>query len=426
MNADEVQVNQVFIGGLPAETTLDSLNRHLASLNVTVVSSSVFQDSDGRSKGCALAACQTADEAAAAVSCIDKSMLDDKEIFARMDRGPRRQQRHATVNQDMTWLYVGNLTLDAQADALRELFAQYGTVTNARIGRNKRRDNFEQTRGWGTVQFSSVNEAEAAMAGLHGTQFQGQELAVEVLKSPPRERKPRERKAREPRTRAAADDATPAEPPNKCSVYVGNIQTDEDDELKALFAPFGEVVNVEIARNMRSQRMRGWGAVDMATEEQAAAAVAALNGSTFQELELTVEPRMGPAKRERRQRKPRSRRTEDGEDEANEGGRRRQREPRERKEPELVAVANPGCHLFVGNFGWDVTDDELRDIFAPCGTVVNATVTMNKKADRSRGWGTVEMSTAAEAEQAAGQLHDFQYQERALVVRLDQHVVAAH
>jgi len=185
MNADEVQVNQIFIGGLPAETTLDGLNSHLASLNVTVVSSSLFQDSDGRSKGCALAECQTADEATAAVSCIDKSVLDDKEIFARMDRGPRRQQRHATVNQDMTWLYVGNLTLEVQADEIRELFAEFGTVTNASIGRNKRRDNFEQTRGWGTVQFSSVAEAEAAMAELNGTQFQGRDIDVEVLKSPP-------------------------------------------------------------------------------------------------------------------------------------------------------------------------------------------------------------------------------------------------
>lgn len=419
MSADaEVKVNQIFIGGLPAETTLDGLNSHLASLNVTVVTSSLFQDSDGRSKGCALAEFQTADEAIDAVSVIDKSVLDDKEIFARADRGPRRQQRHATVNQDMTWLYVGNLTLEVQADEIRELFAEFGTVTNASIGRNKRRDNFEQTRGWGTVQFSSVAEAEAAMAELNGTQFQGRDIDVEVLKSPPRERKPRERKAREPRTRAA-EDAT-AEPPNKCSVFVGNLQTDEEDDLEALFAPFGEVVKVEIARNRR------WGAVDMATEDQAAAAVAALHGSTFQEAELTVEPRLGPAKRERRQRKPRGERR-GGDDEDNLGGRRRQREPREpreRKEPELVSVANPGCHLFVGNFGWDVTDDELADIFAPIGTVVNATVTMNKKQDRSRGWGTVEMSNAAEAEQAAGQLHDFEYKERALVVRLDKHVVA--
>lgn len=56
--------------------------------------------------------------------------------------------------------------------------------------------------------------------------------------------------------------------------------------------------------------------------------------------------------------------------------------------------------LFVGGLSWDTTDDSLKSFFASAGTVVSANVIKDKYTGRSRGFGFVEMSTDAEAEEA--------------------------
>jgi RNA recognition motif-containing protein len=57
--------------------------------------------------------------------------------------------------------------------------------------------------------------------------------------------------------------------------------------------------------------------------------------------------------------------------------------------------------LFVGNLGFSLSDETLRDAFAEVGSVIRAEVVRDRFSGRSRGFGFVEMSTAAEAERAA-------------------------
>ena len=61
--------------------------------------------------------------------------------------------------------------------------------------------------------------------------------------------------------------------------------------------------------------------------------------------------------------------------------------------------------LFVGGLSWDTTDDKLREFFAQVGTVVSATVITDKYSGRSRGFGFVEMSSEAEAQEAVQKLN---------------------
>lgn len=56
--------------------------------------------------------------------------------------------------------------------------------------------------------------------------------------------------------------------------------------------------------------------------------------------------------------------------------------------------------LFVGGLSWDTTDESLKSFFASAGSVVSANVIKDKYTGRSRGFGFVEMSTDAEAEEA--------------------------
>jgi RNA recognition motif-containing protein len=53
--------------------------------------------------------------------------------------------------------------------------------------------------------------------------------------------------------------------------------------------------------------------------------------------------------------------------------------------------------LYVGNLGWNVTDDQLRTLFAAHGTVQFAQVVTERDTGRSKGFGFVEMATDQEA-----------------------------
>jgi cold-inducible RNA-binding protein len=65
-------------------------------------------------------------------------------------------------------------------------------------------------------------------------------------------------------------------------LYVGNLSHDSTTEgLRAKFAQFGEVTDVQLVIDRYSGRPRGFAFVTMATPEQAAQAVAKLNGATL-------------------------------------------------------------------------------------------------------------------------------------------------
>ncbi len=59
-----------------------------------------------------------------------------------------------------------------------------------------------------------------------------------------------------------------------------------------------------------------------------------------------------------------------------------------------------GSKLYVGNLPFSVGDQELGDAFTRFGTVSSAKVIMDRDSGRSKGFGFVEMSSDAEAQQA--------------------------
>jgi cold-inducible RNA-binding protein len=72
--------------------------------------------------------------------------------------------------------------------------------------------------------------------------------------------------------------------------------------------------------------------------------------------------------------------------------------------------------LFVGSLSWNVSDDQLRDLFATVGTVVSANVIKDRDSGRSKGFGFVEMSSDDEAKAAVDQLNGKELDGRAINV----------
>jgi RNA recognition motif-containing protein len=72
--------------------------------------------------------------------------------------------------------------------------------------------------------------------------------------------------------------------------------------------------------------------------------------------------------------------------------------------------------LYVGGLPFSVTDERLKELFDPHGTVESAKVITDRYTDRSRGFGFVEMSTQQEAEQAIKALNATEIDGRSLTV----------
>jgi RNA recognition motif-containing protein len=72
--------------------------------------------------------------------------------------------------------------------------------------------------------------------------------------------------------------------------------------------------------------------------------------------------------------------------------------------------------LFVGSLPFTTTSDQLGQIFAKAGKVVEANVVMDKMTGRSRGFGFVEMETEEEAKKATDELNGTEVEGRKIFV----------
>ena len=79
-------------------------------------------------------------------------------------------------------IYVGNLSFQATEDDIREVFAEYGTVSRISLPIDRETG---RKRGFAFVDLSTETEEDAAIAELDGAEWLGRELKVNKAK--PRE-----------------------------------------------------------------------------------------------------------------------------------------------------------------------------------------------------------------------------------------------
>jgi cold-inducible RNA-binding protein len=72
--------------------------------------------------------------------------------------------------------------------------------------------------------------------------------------------------------------------------------------------------------------------------------------------------------------------------------------------------------IFVGNFSFNFTEEQLRQLFEPFGAVDSASVVTDRDTGRSRGFGFVEMANDTEAAAAIEALNGKDSGGRALTV----------
>lgn len=74
--------------------------------------------------------------------------------------------------------------------------------------------------------------------------------------------------------------------------------------------------------------------------------------------------------------------------------------------------------LYVGNLSFDATSEDLQELFAPSGEVLDAIIVTRPGGGRPRGFGFVTMEDAAAADSAIAQLDGLEVAGRALKVNV--------
>ncbi|MBD3369997.1 RNA-binding protein [Candidatus Fermentibacteria bacterium] len=72
--------------------------------------------------------------------------------------------------------------------------------------------------------------------------------------------------------------------------------------------------------------------------------------------------------------------------------------------------------LFVGGLSWSITDDTLREAFAPHGEIEEAKVILDRNTGRSRGFGFVTFESAENAKAAMEAMDNAVLEERSIHV----------
>jgi RNA recognition motif-containing protein len=73
------------------------------------------------------------------------------------------------------------------------------------------------------------------------------------------------------------------------SIYVGNLSYEvTQDTLTAVFAEYGSVKRVQLPTDRETGRLRGFGFVEMSTDEEETSAIDALDGAEWMGRDLKV------------------------------------------------------------------------------------------------------------------------------------------
>jgi RNA recognition motif-containing protein len=76
-------------------------------------------------------------------------------------------------------IYVGNLGYSIENSTLADKFAEYGSVTSAKVIMDR---DTNRSKGFGFVEMSTSEEAAHAISELNGTEFGGRQINVTEAK----------------------------------------------------------------------------------------------------------------------------------------------------------------------------------------------------------------------------------------------------
>ena len=271
-------------------------------------------------------------------------------------------------------VFIKNLDKSIDNKALYDTFSAFGNILSCKVAT----DDSGSSKGYGFVHYETQDAATLAVTKVNGMLLNGKKVFVGFFVP------------RKDRTdTGAAADAT------FTNVFFKSLPVEVDeDQLKELCSPFGEVKSVVVMKDGES-KSKGFGFVDFAEHDDATKAIEELNGKDHNGKALFV----GRAQKKRD----------------------RERELRDKFDALKLERANKftGVNLYVKNLDDIVDDEKLREAFAPYGNISSAKVMGDDKGN-SKGFGFVCFASTEEATKAVSEMNGHLLGNKPLYVALAQ------
>ncbi|XP_063055633.1 polyadenylate-binding protein 1A [Engraulis encrasicolus] len=250
---------------------------------------------------------------------------------------------NAAPSYPMASLYVGDLHPDVTEAMLYEKFSPAGPILSIRVCRDM---ITRRSLGYAYVNFQQPADAERALDTMNFDVIKGR--PVRIMWS---QRDPSLRKS------------------GVGNIFIKNLDKSIDNKaLYDTFSAFGNILSCKVVCDENGSK--GYGFVHFETQEAAERAIEKMNGMLLNDRKVFV-------------------------------GRFKSRKERE---AELGARAKEFTNVYIKNFGEDMDDEKLREIFGKFGPALSIRV-MVDETGRSKGFGFVSYERHEDAQRAVDEMN---------------------
>ncbi|KAK9123063.1 hypothetical protein Sjap_012665 [Stephania japonica] len=197
---------------------------------------------------------------------------ESRRLFAVAEETPVSTQDSSEAARK---LYVGNIPRKVGNDELKRIFDEHGAVEKAEVMFDKYSG---RSRRFAFVTMKTVEDANAAIEKLNGTEVGGREIKVNVTEKPLQTVDV---------SLLQAEESKFIDSPYK--VYVGNLaNTVTTDTLRNFFSGKGKVLGAKVSRVPGTSKSTGFGFVSFSSDEDVEAAISSFNDAVLEGQKIRV------------------------------------------------------------------------------------------------------------------------------------------
>jgi len=268
---------------------------------------------------------------------------------------PGQQGQQPGPNYPMASLYVGDLAPEVTEAMLFEKFSTAGPVLSIRVCRDM---ITRRSLGYAYVNFQQPADAERALDTMNFDVLKGRPIRIMWSQ-------------RDPSLRRSGVG----------NVFIKNLDKSIDNKaMYDTFSAFGNILSCKVAQDVEGNS-KGYGFVHFETEEAAVNAIQKVNGMLLNDKKVFVGRFV----------------------------------PRKEREKELGEKAKKFTNVFVKNFGEELGDEKLKEMFTKFGKITSYKI-MAEEGGKNKGFGFVSFEDSEAAEKAVEELNGTEINGKSLFV----------